>query len=152
MNLIEITMAMLVFSLAANTSLQLWSSGARWSQTNAEQQETLRRVDAHLLRSEHSLRLVALAVVAGVEAEDPDQSAARCAAAGQWMAEQLLSGAGALPVGVQRQVSAPSSGVDGLWLTYRIEPMGLERRRLFTAAAHGLCPPAAPISDPEVGT
>jgi len=65
------------------------------------------------------------------------------AAAGQWMAEQLQSGAGALPVGVQRQVSATSSGVDGLWLVYRIEPMGLERRRLFTAAAHGLCPSAA---------
>jgi len=112
----------------------------------------LRRVDADLLRREHGLRQAALAVVAGVEAEGPEQPAAGCAAAGQWMAEQLQSGAGALPVGVQRQVSATSSGVDGLWLVYRIEPMGLERRRLFTAAAHGLCPSAAATSDLEEGT
>lgn len=158
MNLIEITMAMLVFSLTANASLQLWSSSARTSQANAERQETWRRVDADLLRREHGLRRAAR-VLAETEAPAPDpgpggstspaEAADRCLAAASWMAGQLEASAGVLPAGVSRQLIAAAPGGDGLWLVYRLESSRLERRRLFTAAAHGLCPPADTAADSD---
>jgi len=147
MTLAELTMAMLVFSLAANASLHLWGASASWAQASRERHDTLRRIDADLLRREHSLRQAALAW----QAEAPD-----CAAATSRMRQQLEAAAGPLPAGVSRQVQAAEAPVlNGFWLVYRAESDRLERRRLFSAAAHGLCPPpdpdSAPLTDSEVG-
>ncbi|PZU98067.1 hypothetical protein [Cyanobium sp. ULC084] len=148
MTLTEITMAMLMFSLAASASVQLWGASASWAQATAERQDTLRLIDADLLRREHSLRQAALAW----QAERPG-----CEAASLRMRQQLEVAGPALPAGVSRQLSAAAAPVThGFWLVYLAEPLGLERRRLFSAAAHGLCPPAAaepeaPLTDSEVG-
>ena len=149
MNLTELTMAMLVFGLAANASVQLWGASASWSRATEQRQDTLRRIDADLLRREYALRQAALAW----QAEAPG-----CEAGGQRLRQQLEQAGAPLPAGVSRQVSAePAPGSPAYWLIYRAEPLGLERRRLFSAAAHGLCPPplegaeAVPLTDTEVG-
>jgi hypothetical protein len=149
MNLTEITMAMLVFALAANASVQLWGASASWSRSTEQRQDTLRRIDADLLRREYGLRQAALAW----QVEAPG-----CVVAADRLRQQLEADGVPLPAGVSRQVSADAAaGTNAFWLVYRAEPLGLERRRLFSAAAHGLCPPpaegaeSAPLTDTGVG-
>jgi hypothetical protein len=147
MNLTEISMAMLVFALAANASVQLWGASASWSLATEQRHHTLRLIDADLLRREYGLRQAALAW----QAEAPG-----CAVAAQRVRQQLEAAGAPLPAGVSRQVSAEEAGgANAFWLIYRAEPLGLERRRLFSAAAHGLCPAAdgepVPLTDSEVG-
>ncbi|MCP9771624.1 hypothetical protein KBY66_03125 [Synechococcus sp. Tobar12-5m-g] len=140
-------MAMLVFALAANASVQLWGASASWSRATEQRQDTLRRIDADLLRREYALRQAALAW----QAEAPG-----CEVAAQRLRQQLEADGAPLPAGVSRQVSTEAAaGANAFWLVYRAEPLGLERRRLFSASAHGLCPPpeaeSAPLTDSEVG-
>lgn len=73
-------MAMLVFALAANASVQLWGASASWSRATEQRQDTLRRIDADLLRREYALRQAALAW----QAEAPG-----CEVAAQRLRQQL---------------------------------------------------------------
>ncbi len=147
MNLVEVMVAALVFALASNASLQLWSSSASWSQRAQLRQETMRRIDGVLLRQEHRLRRSAAEQRAAQPAEAPPP--ADCAGAAEWMGHQLAAPL-PLPEGVSEVLEpAAAEGGGGLWLVLRAEEQAIERRRLFLAAAHGLCRPAA--TDAEVG-
>ncbi|MCP9840788.1 hypothetical protein KBY93_09090 [Synechococcus sp. J7-Johnson] len=140
MNLVEVMVAAVVFGLAANASAQLWGSSALWSQRAEQRQELMRRLDADLLRREHGLRRAALAVA----------PAADCAVAGDWLEAQLQAAATELPAGVTATLQREEdNGAGGLWLVLRSEHQAIERRRLFMAAAHGLCQPLA--TDTELG-
>jgi hypothetical protein len=140
--LTEVISAVLVFSLAATSSLRLWGSTAAWSQAAAAHEALANGIEADLLR--RSLRLQA-----SVALQPP--APASCELAALWLRSRLAVGAAALPQGVEKQLIQEGGSV---WLVYVARAEGLERRRLFSAAAHGLCPlvPTPPaLTDTEVG-
>ena len=49
MKLLEVILASVVFSLASSVSLQVWSSGARWTLQAEEQRQQLMALDAEVL-------------------------------------------------------------------------------------------------------
>lgn len=131
MNLTEVLMAALVFALASSASVRLWGAGAAWSHGLAERQELLGRLDAVMLRRERALR-TATAAVAPMD----------CTAASGWLQAQLADPAGAAAEGVeQSRVVAATPAGEAVWLVLRVPEQGIERRRLFSPAAHGLCLP-----------
>jgi hypothetical protein len=134
MNLTEVLVAALVFALASSASVRLWGAGAAWSAKAAQRQELLGQLDAVMLRRERALRS---ASVAGVAVAPMD-----CAAASGWLQAQLAvpAEAGAAGVEQSRVVAATPAG-EAVWLVLRVPEQGLERRRLFSPAAHGLCLP-----------
>jgi hypothetical protein len=137
MNLTEVLMAALVFALASSASVRLWGAGAAWSATAAERQQLLSRLDAVMLRRERALRAASAAAVAAAVAPMD------CAAASGWLQAQLADPAGAAAEGVeQSRVVAATPAGEAVWLVLRVPEHGLERRRLFSPAAHGLCLPA----------
>ncbi|MCT0218634.1 hypothetical protein KQ304_06405 [Synechococcus sp. CS-1329] len=151
MTLAEVLMSTLVFALAANSSAQLWGSALSWNQRAEQRQEALHRIDLELLQRERALRLAAAAQVkaAGDAGAEVPMS---CDEALAWMDEQLAIARSPLPQEVSlatalppapalEAVSEAASAEDppALWLTASGE--GIERRRLFAPAAHGLCRP-----------
>ncbi|MCP9846302.1 hypothetical protein KBY86_05275 [Synechococcus sp. Lug-A] len=142
MTLTEAIMAVAVFSLSATSSVRLWASSAVWSQAAAAREALASGIEADLLRRTHHLR-------ASVARDQP--APASCEVAAAWMVSRLASGASSLPQGVRKQL-VPDGGA--VWLIYTAAEGQLERRRLFSAAAHGLCPvvPELPaMTDLEVG-
>lgn len=142
MTLTEVITAAVVFSLSATTSVRLWASSAAWSQAADERQVLARGIEADLLRRTHFLR-------ASVTRDQPDP--ASCEVAAEWMRARLASGAVPLPQGVRKELIQAGGAV---WVVYNAAAGRLERRRLFSAAAHGLCPvvPVRPaLTDTEVG-
>jgi hypothetical protein len=140
--LTEVITAVVVFSLSATTSVRLWGSSAAWSQAANERQALASGIEADLLRRTHHLR-------ASVARDQPDP--ASCEVAAAWMRARLASAALPLPQGVRKELIQEGGAV---WLVYNAAAGRLERRRLFSAAAHGLCPvvPALPaLTDTEVG-
>ncbi len=134
MNLVEVMAAAVVFALASNASLQLWGASASWSRRAEDRRQALERIETDLLRRSSALRLAAADVAAPMA----------CDAAGEWMGEQLAGASTAEDVALEEGEAAGE-----LWLVLRAEGHGIERRRLFTAAAHGLCQPLG--TDTEVG-
>ncbi|MCP9885118.1 hypothetical protein KBY97_08265 [Synechococcus sp. ATX 2A4] len=142
MTLTEVIMAVLVFSLASTSSLRLWGSSATWSQAAEARQALASGIEADLMRRSHRLR-------ASVARDRPDPVA--CEQAAEWMRSRLAGGAALLPQGVHKELIREGGSV---WLVYKAAAEPLERRRLFSAAAHGLCPvvPERPgLTDTEVG-
>ncbi len=140
MNLTEVMVAVLVFGLASNASVQLWGSSAAWSRRAEDRRHALRGIDGLLLQREHGLRQAAPAAPAAMS----------CEAAAVWMGAQLSLPGAPLPAGVTEAQEPAEGGEPGaLWLVVRSAAHRIERRRLFTAAAHGLCLPHG--TDTEVG-
>jgi hypothetical protein len=142
--LTEAIMAVVVFSLSATSSVRLWGSSAVWSQAAAAREALASGIEADLLRRTHHLR-------ASVARDQP--APASCEVAAAWMVSRLASGASSLPQGVRKQLELVPDG-GAVWLIYTAAEGQLERRRLFSAAAHGLCPvvPELPaMTDLEVG-
>lgn len=142
MTLTEVITGVVVFSLSATSSLRLWASSAAWSQAAEARQALVSGIEADLLRHSHGLR-------ASVARDRPDPVA--CEQAVEWMRSRLAGGSAALPQGVHKELIRDGGSV---WLVYKAAAEQLERRRLFSAAAHGLCPavPVRPaLTDTEVG-
>jgi hypothetical protein len=132
MNLVEVMVASVLFVLASSCSAQVWGQSVAWSQRVEQRREVLQRLDADLLRQEHTLRQAAAAAVPALS----------CQGATDWMRAQLTATVTDLPEGIAQHLESPASGEPGaLWLVVGSQAHRIERRRLFTAAAHGLCLP-----------
>lgn len=130
MTLVEVMVSSVVFALAANGSAQLWGSAMAWNQRAEQRQELLSQLDLALLQRERALRVAAAGVAAPMS----------CAAAALWMGLQLSAAGGPVPEGITLTTDAgETDGAGALWLTATAD--GLERKRLFAPAAHGLCRP-----------
>jgi hypothetical protein len=143
MNLVEVLVAALVFSIAGGSSLRVWGGSAASSQSAQLQEQWLLQIDADLQRSERTLRHVA-------PARGPLES---CDAAVAFMQEAVIAeartnpGVG-LPAAVVRQVLPQRLQLDGatvpvLVLRYGLTTSGadsrLQRERLLAPQAYGLC-------------
>lgn len=130
MTLVEVMVSSVVFALAVNSSAQLWGSALAWNHRAERRQELLGQLDLALLQRERALRLAAAGVTAPMS----------CGAAAAWLGLQLSAAPGPLPEGIALTAeAAETEGAGALWLTATAE--GLERKRLFAPAAHGLCRP-----------
>lgn len=139
MTLVEVMVSSVVFALAANGSVKLWGSALAWNHRAQQRQELLRQIDMELLQRERAMRLAAAAQVeaAGAAGAEVPMS---CANAAEWMGLQLSTARSSLPAGiVLTPESAETEGAGALWLTATAD--GIERKRLFAPAAHGLCRP-----------
>ena len=104
MTLTELISAVLVFSLAATSSLRLWASTAAWSQAAAAREALANGIEADLLRRSQRLRV-------SVASQPPEP--ASCELAAGWLRSRLAVGAAALPQGVQKQLIQQGGSV---WL------------------------------------
>ena len=130
MTLVEVMVSSVVFALAANGSAQLWGSAMAWNHRAEQRQELLSQLDLALLQRERALRLAAAGVTVPMS----------CGAAAAWTGLQLSTASGSLPEGIAlTPEAAEAEGAGALWLTATAE--GIERKRLFAPAAHGLCRP-----------
>ena len=130
MALVEVMVSWVVFALAANGSAQLWGSAMAWNHRAEQRQELLSQLDLALLQRERALRVAAAGVTVPMS----------CGAAAAWTGLQLSTASGSLPEGIALSAAAAETeGAGALWLTGTAE--GLERKRLFAPAAHGLCRP-----------
>ncbi len=136
MTLVEVMVSSVVFALAANGSAQLWGSALAWNQRAERRQELLSQLDLALLQRERALRLAAAEEVEAAGAAVPMS----CSAAAAWLGLQLSAASSPLPEGIAlTPEAAEAEGAGALWLTATAE--GIERKRLFAPAAHGLCRP-----------
>lgn len=127
MNLIEVLVAGSVFAMASGSSVQIWAAGASSARLGEDSQQVLERTELDLLRLKASWRQAA------------DQGAARadCGLAVVQMQERAQ--AIQPPPRLERRV-VPSADGAGIEVHYRSATPHLERARLFTPAALGLCP------------
>ena len=112
MKLLEVILASVVFSLASSVSLQVWSSGARWTLQAEEQRQQLMALDAEVLGLQARLHQYRGQLLAQ-----------NCATAASWLAAALppLQANGAL---LHLQVGAAA---------------GASRERWYDPAALGVC-------------
>ena len=116
MNLAEVLVAALVFSIAGGSSLRVWSGSAASSQSALLQEQWLLQIDADLQRSEGTLRQVATA-------RGPLES---CDAAVAFMQQAVVGEARAVLV-LRYGLTTPGAGPP------------LQRERLLAPQAYGLC-------------
>lgn len=136
MTLVEVMVSSVVFALAVNSSAQLWGSAMAWNQRAEQRQELLGQLDLALLQRERALRLAAAEEVEAAGAAVPMS----CGAAAAWLGLQQSAASSPLPEGITlTPEAAEAEGAGALWLTAKAE--GIERKRLFAPAAHGLCRP-----------
>jgi len=126
MSLIEWVMATGVFLSAGACSLQIWASSAKATQQLGVEQRLLLQMDGQLLR----LRAHWLQVAAS------QPTPMECQAAVDWMLQDPL--ANQAPAELAQRFSRLADGL-GMAVVLRSEAANLERRRLFTPAALGLC-------------
>lgn len=132
MTMPELMAAAAVLSLAAGSSLLLWSASLAASQATQLQRRQLDRIEAQLLRSKARLRAAA----------DQQLAAAQlpflgCPQAAAWMAEQLQAADLAAPAGLARQVGLEPDAM--VALVYSDQEFGLRRQRRWSPVAFGLC-------------
>lgn len=129
MNLAEVLIAAVLFTLSAGSSLQIWSLISLAAVEEERRQQLADRLDGELAGLDAWLRLQAQQAVAHPPC---GQSAGSL---------QTLLVSRAPSAGVQRQTSL-LAGSDGVLLELAIEGLPLRRRRLVLPAALGLCTPA----------
>lgn len=140
MNLIEVLLAALLFSLSAGSSLRIWSLMAMGVLQDERHQHLADQLDGELAALEASLRLQAR------QAPQPPP----CGNTSTSL--QTLLSARPSPQGVQRRLTRLSAG-DGLLVELAIEGLPLRRQRLVLPAALGLCqhaPTIPTLPGPEV--
>ena len=126
MSLIELVMATGVFLSAGACSLQLWASSARAAQQLGAEQRLLLQMDGQLLR----LRLNWL------QAASRQATPMLCREATDRMLQDLALLAP--PAGLTQRLGRLADG-QGVAVALRNEAANLERRRVFTPAALGIC-------------
>lgn len=126
MNLIEVLLAALLFSLSAGSSLRIWGLISMGVMQEERRQLLADRLDGELAALEASLRLQSRQAL-------PPPPCGNTASSLQ----SLLS-ARPSPEGVQRRLTLLPAD-DGLLLELAIEGLPLRRQRLVLPAALGLC-------------
>ena len=138
MNLVDVVVSVLVFSLASAGCLEVMASLGRTLQGTAQAEATAERLEAELRRSQAVVRAGA----------DQDQASDLACDQPELLLSHLLTdgttnGDGApaepsRPTGsMQREVTVVAPGLVRLQLT---DGGRWQRQRLFSAAAYGLCP------------
>lgn len=136
MNLIEVLMAALLFSLSAGSSLRILSQTTLGVMQEERRQQLRERLDGELAVLEASLRRLAR------QTPQPPP----CGNTAASLRAQLSS----LPstAGVLRQLSL-LPGQDGLLLELALEDLPVRRQRLVLPAALGLCQPSVATQPPQ---
>lgn len=130
MNLIEVLMAALLFSLSAGSSLQIWSQLSQGVMREERHQQLADRLDAELAAVDASLRLQSRQL----------QQPPPCGNTATALHSQLASRP--LAAGMRRQLSL-LEGQEGLLLDLAVEGLPIRRQRLYLPAALGLCSASA---------
>lgn len=138
MNLMEVVMAALVFSVSAGSSLQIWTLMSAGVLQQEQRQRLADRLDGELAALEAMVRLQSRRQGTPVACE------AGAAALRQWLLTRPLGD------GVVRQVS-PLPQEDGVLLQLTIAGSPGRRQRLFHPAALGLCLPAGALGGSQPG-
>lgn len=139
MNLVDVVVSVLVFSLASAGCLEVMASLGRTLQGTAQAEATAERLEAELRRSQAVVRAGA----------DQDQASDLACDQPELLLSHLLtdgsssgngsSGEASTATGsMQRQVNVVGPGLVRLQLT--ADGGRWQRQRLFSAAAYGLCP------------
>lgn len=133
MNLAEVIVAATLLLSASSGAAQMGSASAAALQRSRVQAAAVEQIEAQFLAS--------APLIAAAAAQHAPEPGADCAAAAQWMQQQLQGGLPPLPAGLQRQLSIAASGEQVQML---IAASGsLRRTRLLHPAAFGLCGQAA---------
>lgn len=130
MNLADVLMGSLVFGLASTSALQLSMRTSQSLLQQRQQAEQMEQIDLALLAGEQALRQ------AGYQRPNPDPACANPAA----VMISILNGAAhtPLPTGLSRQVTALNDRQVSLAIIGA--GAGIDRQRLLSPGAYGLCP------------
>lgn len=137
MNLVEVVLAGVLFTVSAGSSLQIWSLVSLGVAQEERRQQLADRLEGELVGLEALLRSQARRML----------PVPTCGASAATL--QALLAARTPAVGVQRQLRLLPEE-DGLLVELTAEGFPLRRQRLYVPAALGLCVPAAPLMGPEV--
>jgi hypothetical protein len=138
MSLAEVIVAAAVFLGACSGAAQMGASSAEAMTQQRQQAQQLEQIEAQFVAVAPLLR------AARSEAPEPGGD---CAAAAQWMQAALEAALPPLEPGLNRQLSLSASG-EQLQLTVAAGGK-LQRQRLYSPAAFGLC--GAPAAETEPG-
>ncbi|MGB7564475.1 MAG: hypothetical protein WBM08_06945 [Prochlorococcaceae cyanobacterium] len=139
MNIADVLIGSLVFTLASGSSLDLTARMGRSLIAQRQDKERMERIDLELLAAEQALRQAA--------AQAPFADAVCTDPTGYLVTVLSSSTSGPpLPPGLERRVEV--AGERQVRLILRGGGEALDRQRLFTPAAYGLCQglPAAPTT------
>lgn len=133
MNLIEAMLAAVLFSCSAGSCLQLWGLLSLDAQRQHQRQQLAERLEGELVSLEAFLR----------QQPRREQALPPCGQGPEPLRSLLASRPAR--AGVYRQISVPGLD-DALLVELSSEGSSLRRRRLYRAAALGLCLPSAPAA------
>ena len=138
MNLVDVVVAVLVFSLASAGCLDVMASLGRTLQGSAQAEAAAERLETELSRSQAVVRAGADQEQAtDLACDQPELLLSRLLTDGSSSGnEALVSPAGRVDP-MQREVTVVAPGLVRLQLT---DGGRWQRQRLFSAAAYGLCP------------
>lgn len=136
MNLVEVVLAGVLFTVSAGSSLQIWSLVSLGVVQEERRQQLADRLEEELVGQEALLRLQGRRML-------PAPTCGASAAALQALLAARTPGAG-----VQRQLRLLPQE-DGLLVELTAEGLPLRRQRLYLPAALGLCVPAAAVTGAE---
>ena len=129
MNLAEVIVAASLLLSASSGAAQMGSASTAALQRSRLQAAAVEQIEAQFLAS--------APLIAAAAAQHAPEPSAGCAAAAQWMQQQLQAGLPPLAAGLQRQLSVDASGEQVQML---IAGSGsLRRTRLLHPVAFGLC-------------
>ncbi|MFM7087281.1 MAG: hypothetical protein ACKOXO_09880 [Cyanobium sp.] len=137
MNLVDVLMAGLVFSIGAGSSLQIWSLVSVGVLQQEQRQQQADRLEEELAALEAVLRLQSRRTTPIAAGELPQRCQVAAAALHTWLVSRPLG------AGVERRLTMLPDG-EGVLLELAHTAGTWQRQRLYHPAAHGLCPPAAP--------
>jgi len=134
MNFADVLVGSLVFTIASGSSLDLTARMGRSLIEQRQDKEQMERMDLELLAAERALRQVAL--------EAPFSDAVCADPTGTLHTALSSASSGApLPPGLERRVEL--AGARQVRLILRGGGEALDRQRIYTPAAYGLCPAQA---------
>lgn len=133
MNIADVLIGSLVFSLASGSSLQLTAGMGRSLVAQRADQERMERIEAELLAADQRLRQAA-AQLSGADASCADPAGLMVALIQASLQAPLGE---PLPAGMERHLEVVSP--QQVRLSFSGAGTAVSRQRLFTPAAYGLC-------------
>lgn len=127
MNLCEVIVASAIFLGACSGAAQMGASSAEAMTASRQRGAVLEQIEAQFLAVDPVLRVAAA------------PASLKCADAALWMRQHLDQGLPPLADGLQRQMSLSVSGEQVQLIVG--DGSSLQRTRLLSPAAHGLCAP-----------
>jgi len=138
MNLADVVVAVLVFSLASAGCLDVMASLGRTLQGSAQAEAAAERLETELRRSQAEVRAGAEQEQAtDLACEQPELLLSRLLMNGNSSGNEATGEPSRAGGSMQREVTVVATGLVRLQLT---DGGRWQRQRLFSAAAYGLCP------------